>query len=338
MSPRNCLLDPPAPTVEAINRREFISGALAAALLAACGQKPSETPEETSRRVKDLFGTVTVPNRPERLIAGEDVTLNNMLVLGVKPVGGFIYADSLIRHTSHLLPADYVDLRAEGELNLEKALTLDPDLLIALGGTKENPRNQEACAKWRQAMPTFCYEYNFIYEEQIKNNVLELGRALNLENKAEAVISDFDDRVADMKRKVRDAGFTDKPVSVVRVLDANTYAIRIGTLESIVFRAIGIPQPEGQRDPLKFQVEISSENLEVLNESYALVVYADDDDFRGRQSVTQPVIRDHPVWQALTPVKEGRVVFLPPWNGADLPKALTIMDEIEEHLLPLAKA
>ncbi len=338
MSPLNRLMDPPAPSIEAINRREFISGVLAAALLAACGQNPVDAPEQTTRRVQDLFGTVTVPSRPARLIAGEDVTLNNMLALGVKPVGGFIYADSLIRHTQHLLADDYVDLRAEGELNLEKALTLDPDLLIALGGTKENPRNQQACEKWRQAMPTFCYEYNFIYEEQVKNNVLELGRALNLQDKAKSFIGDFDDRVAEMRDKVRDAGFTDKPVSVVRVLDANTYAIRIGTLESIVFRAIGIPQPEGQRDPLKFQVEISAENLEILNESYALVVYADDDDFRGGQSVTQPVIRDHPVWQALTPVKEGRVVFLPPWNGADLPKALTIMDEIEEFLLPLAKA
>ncbi len=338
MSPSNCLVDTDASTVEAINRREFISGTLAAALLAACGQNPVETPDQTTRRVQDLFGSVTVPNRPRRLIAGEDVTLNNMLALGVKPVGGFIYADSLIRHTQHLLPDDYVDLRAEGDLNLEKALTLDPDLLIALGGTKDNPRNQQACEKWSQAMPTFCYEYDFIYEEQIKNNVLELGRALNLEDKARTVTADFDDRVAEMRRKVTDAGFTDKPVSVIRVLDANTYAIRIGTLESVVFRAIGIPQPEGQRDPLKFQVEISSENLEILNEAYALVVYADDDDFRGGQSVTQPVIRDHPVWQALTPVKENRVVFLPPWNGADLPKALTIMDEIEEFLLPLGTA
>ncbi len=29
-------------------------------------------------------------------------------------------------------------------------------------------------------------------------------------------------------------------------------------------------------------------------------------------------------------------MFLPPWNGADLPKAITIMDEIEQHVLLLA--
>lgn len=65
---------------------------------------------------------------------------------------------------------------------------------------------------------------------------------MNLQDKAEAVIVEFDHRVAGMKRKVTEAGFTDKPVS---------------------------------------RVEISAENLEVLNESYALVVYADDDDFRA---------------------------------------------------------
>ena len=34
-------------------------------------------------------------------------------------------------------------------------------------------------------------------------------------------------------------------------------------------------------------------------------------------------------------MKENRVVFTMPWNGADWPKLHTILDEIEQLLLPL---
>jgi iron complex transport system substrate-binding protein len=326
------------PPIEALSRRELISTTLFAAMLIACKDgRRADVGQETPRQLQDVFGPVTLPARPQRIIAGEDVTLNNLLALGVQPVGGFIYADSGIRHTAHLLDKQYVDLRKAGALDLEKALTLKPDLLVALGGTREKPRNAESCAVWKQALPTFCYEYDFTYEEQIKNNVLELGRALNLDEEARAVIARFDQRVADLRQKVVAAGFNDKPVSVVRVFDANSYALRTGTLESMIFRAIGIPRPAGQQDPTRTQVDFSAENLNVLNEAYALVVYADDDDYRGGQArVTETMIRTHPLWQGLTPVRAGRVVFVQPWNGADILKAMTIMDEIEEHILPLA--
>jgi iron complex transport system substrate-binding protein len=325
---------------DGVTRRAFL--AMTAGLaIAGCTDDDgeSETAEATERRIEDLFGPLRLPEAPARIIAAEDVTLNNLLAMGVKPIGGFIFADSLIRHKSHLLPSGYVDLRGEGELDLERALSLDPDLLLSLGGTRSNPSFAANCARWKAAMPTFCYEYDFIYEEQVKNNVRELGRALDRPADANALIAKYDQRVRELRAAVIDAGFTDKTVSVIRVRDENTFAVRVGTLESIVFRAIGIPQPTGQQDPTKFQIELTSETLEALNESFALVVYADDDDARGGEtSVTEEKLRDHPLWPRLTPVQEGRAVFLPPWNGADLPKAITIMDEIEQHVLPLGSS
>lgn len=326
--------------IDDVSRRGLLIGAFTAAIFASCGDDGDEAPPQdpVTRNLEDLFGPVTVPTRPQRLIAAEDVTLNNLLALGVKPVGGFIFADSLIRHTKHLMSPDYVDLRKDGQLDLEKALTLQPDMIVSLGGSRSNPRLAEACTAYKRAVPTFCYEYDFVYEEQIKNNILELAKAINLEEKAHKVIAAYDARVAGMKRNVTAAGFDDKPVSVIRVFNANEYAIRVGTLESIAFRAIGIPQPEGQRNPLDQQIRFSAENLSILNQSYALVIYADDDDVRGgRSSVTETMIQTQPLWQALTPVREGRLVFLPAWNGADMPKLMTILDEIEQYVLPLAR-
>ncbi len=115
-------------------------------------------------------------------------------------------------------------------------------------------------------MPTFCYQYDFIYEEQVKNNVRELGRALDRPADANALIAKYDQRVRELRAAVIDAGFKDKTAGVIRVRDENTFAVRVGTLESIVYRAVGIPQPAGQQDPTRFQIELTSETLEALNE------------------------------------------------------------------------
>jgi len=39
-----------------------------------------------------------------------------------------------------LLDPGYVDLRSAGALDLEKVLSLKPDLLLSVGGSRSNPR------------------------------------------------------------------------------------------------------------------------------------------------------------------------------------------------------
>jgi iron complex transport system substrate-binding protein len=286
-----------------------------------------------TRVIEDLTGEVALPANPQRVVAAESVTLGNMLALDFKPIATGVNVNSLPFYLQDKMDG-VEDITTAEDIDLERALALGAEMIITFGGPEEDPWNMESCELYAQALPTFCYAYNYVYEEEIKRNLMELGRALNLEDRAEEVLTEYDARVEELKQKVLDTGFTDKPVSVVRIGQNGGYSIRIGTSESIVFRAIGIPQPEGQQNPDDFRIDLSLENLSILNQAYAVIVYVDDNAAADGETVM-----NSDVWKNLEPVKNGRVVQVNSgvWNSVDILGAMAIMDDIEDLVLPLAE-
>lgn len=322
------------PTFDEITRRGFMIGALAASLLVACSDDEEPPPDPGSRVVQDVFGSVRVPRTPRRVVAGDELTLGNMLALGVTPVGGVYFSDALAPHLQAHLPDGLPNVAlTEDGLDIEKVLALDPELLITVGAWRDDPYNEKYCTRYKAAMPTYCYAFGDTYEEELKGNVVTLGEVLGRQDAAEDVLGTYDEGIAALRTRVDDTGFGTKPVSVVRVRAMNDYSIRFGTTESIIFRDVGIPRPAGQRDPEEWSIDISAERLDMLNDAWALVVYNLDD------GITEDGIRTSEVWQRLEPVREGRVVFVEPavWYSNDILGALAIMDDIDRLLLPLAE-
>jgi ABC-type Fe3+-hydroxamate transport system substrate-binding protein len=134
---------------------------------------------------------------------------------------------------------------------------------------------------------------------------------------------------------VIDAGLADKPVSVVRLSQDANYSIRIGTSESIAFRALGMAQPGGQQNPDDFRVELSLENLNVLNDADTVFLYVDDNAASELETVTQ-----NAVWQSLEPIQNGRVhqVNSGVWNSIDIIGLMRILDDIETYFIAPAEA
>jgi ABC-type Fe3+-hydroxamate transport system substrate-binding protein len=271
-----------------------------------------------------------VPTNPQRVIAADGITLGNMIALGVKPVGTVVNLNSLPSYLADQMQGVVNVTNAENSIDLEKALSLNADLIISIGGSSDDPFNEEDCTRYREAVATFCYEYWYSLEEEIKMNLTEVARALGKEDKAREVIANYDRRVEDLKQKVRAKGLTDKPVSVVRLANGGNYSIRFGTSESIIFRDLGIAQPPGQQDPEQFRLVLSLENLNVLNQSHTLFVYVDDN-AKGQEGA----LLGSPVWKSLTPVQAGRVYMVSSgiWNSVDMLGAMRIMDDIERTFL-----
>lgn len=318
-------------------RRRFlgISAGIGAALaLNGCGDDAlTRRPEASDLTVEDAFGKqVTLPGDPQRIVAADPTTMGNMLALGVIPVGGWYDSVDLAPHLAEYLPDGIDNVAVNEELDFEKLLSLRPDLVVTWGTYQGTPYRRKECQRMADAVPTYCYDFDEVYEEGLTGNVLELGKGLGMEEEAQTVVDRWDARVTELRTKVEEVGFDEHPVSVVRVEGPNSYSIRIGSTESIVFRALGIPQPEGQRDPTKWEIEIGAEQLGMLNESWALVVY-------NLSDLTQEAIESNEVWNALTPVREGRVAFVAPepWYSSDIVGAMTILDDVETKLLPLAE-
>ncbi|MFT4037494.1 MAG: ABC transporter substrate-binding protein [Thermomicrobiales bacterium] len=325
--------------VAAISRRRVLICAGGAALLAAApmGVRGQEATPAAMRQVEDHFGPVTIPAHPQRVIVEGNSTLGNVIALGVKPLAASMNPNSLPVFLEGKIDGvvDVLDLSSGTDsIDIEKALSLDPDLIIAISGSGGQDWNLENVERYKAALPaTYAYEQSYTYEEEIKQNLIDAAIALNVEDRAQAVLDAYDARVAELREAVTAAGFTDKPVTVVRIFQGGTIWIPYGTSESIVFRAVGIPQPEGQRNPDDFGMELSLERLDVLNEAYALVIYIDDN-----AEMTQQQLLNNPVWQAVTPVREGRVIFVNSgvWNSMEIPGVMAIMDDVENLLLPLA--
>lgn len=324
--------------LEAATRRTFIGGgmgALAAAFLIACGDdKEEEAPENTTVTIDDVFGPVTVPTRPERVVAAESVTLSSMLALGFKPVAAGVNTNSLPAYYGDRMTG-VTDVTAEGGgINLEKALSLNPDLLITSVGVTGGDLNRERYNLYQAAVPTFGYTHNYVFIEEIMANVNQVARVLGLENKAKELAADYEKRTTDLRERVSKADLTTKPVSTLRLSRNGNYSIRIGTSESIAFRALGIQQPEGQRNPEDFRIALSLERLNELNSADTLFVYVDDNAAAEYDTVTQ-----NDVWRSLEPVKNGRVhrVNSGIWNSIDMVGLMLILDDIENMFIKPAE-
>lgn len=209
-------------------------------------------------------------------------------------------------------------------LNIERLAAIRPELIFTIGVDF----NRDKYDALRAVASTFGYAYGYASSEEIRTNMLELGRALGLDERARAEVRRLDDRVEQMRSRAAAAGLGDKPVSVLRV-GPDFYSIRHGSTESVLLAELGIPRPENQRSIEDFSTDLSFENLAAVD-GHALFVYVDS---KGGPDYDR--LRENPLWNTLEVVKAGRVFQVESgvWNGISLPAAHAILDDIESTLL-----
>ena len=161
----------------------------------------------------------------------------------------------------------------------------------------------------------------------------DVGVALGMEDEAERVIAEFDARVAELKAGFTEAGFTDKPVANIIWQGNGDFFVPVDRSTNLILHSLGIAQPSFQDDPTGGEVGLSLENLDKLNEAYAIIVLLEG-------AGTQEELEENQLWQLLDPVKSDRVIFLDAdRSGWDhMPALMSMLDDVERELLPLAEA
>jgi iron complex transport system substrate-binding protein len=305
--------------------------------LAGCSTTGAEVgarTEPTTRSIEDYFGPVEIPSHPQRVMAGDDVTLGNMLALGVKPVGAAVNPHSLPHHLASRMDG-VANVREGDDINWELVLAQNPDLFVTFVGFEDDPWNKETYDKAAEAIPTFGYVYNYVRMEDVKRNLTEVARALNKEDEAAARLVRLDERTAELAGRVKAAGLTDKPVTTLRISEAGEHSIRVGTSESIAFRALGIAQPEGQTNPDDFSIDISAENLNLLDPADTIFVYVDDTAQGEKEK-----LEASPLWKTLPAVQNNRVHYVNSgiWNSVDVEGFELILADIEKYFIEPAES
>jgi iron complex transport system substrate-binding protein len=312
-------------------------------LLAACGSTTEKTTEdnkeddkkteETSYTVEHAMGTTTLEKTPERVVILTNEGTEALLALGVKPVGAVQswLGDPWYEHIKKDMDGVEV-VGTESEVNVEKIAALKPDLIIG------NKLRQEAVyAKLNAIAPT-------VFSETLrgdwKENFTLYAKALNLEEKGNEVISQFDAHVEDVKAKLGDQ--VNQEVSVVRFMAGTTRIYYTDSFSGVIFDQLGFKRAEQQKELFTADNKLGNLAIEVGKEAIPKMdgdvifyfTYAPEGDQLALDTAKEWT--NDPLWKNLNAVKNGKAyeVSDATWNTAGgVIAANQMLDDIEDIFL-----
>lgn len=303
-------------------------------LLAACGQKEDTTTgekqDDTSYTVEHAMGSTTLKKTPEKIVILTNEGTEALLSLGVKPVGAVQswLGDPWYDHISDEMK-DVEVVGVEQEVNLEKIAALKPDLII---GTKVR---QEAVYDQLSAIaPTV---FSDTLRGDWKENFKLYAKALNLEEKGNEVLSQFDAHLDEVKQSLGDK--TDQEISIVRFMAGQSRIYYTDSFSGVIFEDLGFKRASQQTELFTADNKLGNLAIEVGKEVIPKMdgdvlfyfTYAPQGDKAALDTAKEWT--NDPLWKNLNAVKSGNVheVSDAIWNTAGGVLAANIMlDEIEE--------
>ncbi|WP_188067108.1 ABC transporter substrate-binding protein [Brevibacillus brevis] len=300
-------------------------------LLAACGNAGStaqsgsnqaataqpdvaKSAEEQVRTVKHMMGESTIKGTPKRIVALEWSSAEHLLALGIQPVG---IADIPNMKKWVKLPVEIapevVDVGSRTSPNLESIMMLKPDLIIGI------KRNVEAnYDEMSKIAPTIAFDTNPAEGQGSQyDRMIEIFKQIaditGKNAEAEAALKDLDKTYAEAKEKLTKAGANKVPfVLAMGYSSQNAVEFRLSTDNSTAASILINIGLTNKYKPKKFEQTgmtlADVEALPALQDANFLHIIQTDD------NVIENQLKNNPVWNGLTFVKENRVYAL----GGDL--------------------
>jgi len=310
--------------------RTTVAAFAAAVLLfsAGCGDAsrtaaPSVSETGATRTISDALGNdVTIPVRPERVLALSEADLDAMLALGVTPAGAC--AGRGQASFPRYLGEETAGMTLLGALyrpSVDRILQVDPDLILAGGwldaGLEEQLRRIAPVVRthatgdgWRDALRG-------------------VASALDREAEAKAFLSRYDGRLEAVRAAVGAPG--ELEASVVRWNPKGPAFMYADSFSRGVLNDIGFRVPEAQQVPGPAHSPVLSfESLDQIDADWLFLGTLSGE---GEAAKTLEHALSHPAFARLRAATEGRVVRVDGsvWTSAGGPlAALKILEDVEE--------
>ncbi|WP_431951324.1 ABC transporter substrate-binding protein [Actinacidiphila sp. bgisy167] len=278
--------------------------------------KPGEWP----RTVTHAMGTTVLKAQPKRVVVLDVGELDNVVSLGIKPVGlapteGSPELPSYLKGEA----GDPANIGTINSLNLEAIAALKPDLILG-----SQLRAADSYDELSQIAPTvFSIRPGFTW----KQNYLLNAAALDKTAQAEANLAAYERKAKDLGVKLGDRKPT---VSMVRFMPEGK--IRLYANNSFIgtiLKDVGIPRPKNQ-DIDDLAAEISSENIDQADADYIFTgVYGDP------KATDKSKAQGNPLWKNLKAVKDGHAFDVPDetwYLGLGVTAANAVLDDLEKYL------
>ncbi|MGI5337768.1 ABC transporter substrate-binding protein [Streptomyces sp. CA-181903] len=279
---------------------------------AAAGQFP--------RTVTHALGRTEIKAKPKRVVVLDVGELDNVVSLGIKPVG-YAPAEGGDGIPSYLRK-DAGDPKSVGTingLNLEAINNLHPDLI--LGSKLRAEKHYKDLSKI--APTVFSVRPGFTWKE----NYLLNAAALDETAKAKANLAAYE---AKAKKLGEDVGGKKPTISMVRYMPQFTRLYAQKSFIGTVLKDAGLPRPKNQQAD-ELAVQIGPEKIDQADADWIFTgVYGAPD------RTKRDVARDNPLWKNLKAVKEGRArdVSDETWYlGLGVTAANSVLDDLRGFLV-----
>jgi len=253
----------------------------------------------TTRLWTDGIGReVEIPVHPERIITTQ--YLPEMLALDVKPIG--VSQHLLTNFTSVEGKIDGIEnLGAVNELNVEKAMTLNPDLIIAMEG------DDELIAKLEKIAPTVVVQWG---GKDAFDHMKDTAAVLGISDKADQWMADYEQKVEATKAKLSTVIDPNETFGTVVIGGFKNGQLRVYADQNVgytPFKALGFPMTENvktewEKEARPLGMDISMELLPEFASADRLIVVKFDNDPEFLKQVT-----DSSLWNNLPAVKNDKV-------------------------------
>ncbi|RUT07370.1 putative siderophore-binding lipoprotein YfiY [Dulcicalothrix desertica PCC 7102] len=276
--------------------------------------------------IKHDLGEACIPNRPNRIIVSDEIMLDAILALGIKPIA--VGKPDLVSSKTSILGTKLKELSTIGKQsqpNLEKIVKLNPDLIIGFLISQENYKLLS------QIAPTVALEYN---QSTWKDALRRIGEIVGEQEKAEILLNQYQQRLTKLRANLGNK-LTKINVSISRFhgqVQSPEFRSKFSFPGSILDE-IGISPPESQRQliatPDQNLIQLSIEKLDLLDANF-LFVAVDP----GAKDLFEKYQKTH-MWQSLNVVKNQRVYIVDSsyWIFGNIQSANAIVNDLFKYLI-----
>lgn len=307
----------------------FFLALLALSLVVACQGNRSNSPrtQEDCHPVQHVKGETCIPNSPQRVVVLHDyLVLDAVIALGITPIGAVgnyqgehPFPPWLKEQTQTV---EFVGTAREP--NLETILGLQPDLIISL----EGEGHAQIYEQLSQIAPTLIIPS----ERQIFPELRFLGKALRRENKAQALIEKYEQRLEELRTAMGER-LEGTEVSLVRFLpggvriEGNSYNV------GKILKDAGFPRPPAQQ--ISRPIMVSLEQIEKIDGDVMFANTLANPDLEADANQTLKRYKEHPLWSKLEAVQNNQVYEVDPylWSGNGVLWTFEIIDDLFRYLV-----
>ncbi|MCG8710499.1 iron-siderophore ABC transporter substrate-binding protein [Brenneria sp. 4F2] len=298
---------------------------LAVLLLLLTGGALASSPP---RLIHHALGNTTIAGTPQRVVTLFQGATDTAVALGIQPVGvvdswtekpTYKYLRSALNGVTHV--------GLETQPSLEDIALLKPDLIIA-----SRFRNEKIYGLLSQIAPTVALDEVF----EFKKTVQLMGMALNRQAQANRLLSDWRQRVDELRIRLRARAGANWPpsVSVMEFRGDHVRNYLSGSFAGSILSELGFVWPQhGSPSRQILQKLTNKESIPVLDADLFFLF------IRPENPAVQQNYRDwvsHPLWRRMSAPRREQVYRVDSvvWIlSGGIMGANKVLDDIERHLL-----